>query len=262
MVQIITNISIKLVIKTFIIFVLISLILFVNFNNNIDDIKKLTVKSQFIKLNESIKPIKINDRYQFGIMLEQLKFKSMIEIGVQSGVFANEVLSKWPSFEQYFGIDLWAEQKNYVDHANIKQTEQDKKYLSTLNLLKHKYGGDKIKLIRNYSTNAVVLFHDKSIDFIYVDARHDYCGVYEDLNNYYPKLKCNGIMAGHDYHTVDEVAKVSGQDFGLCQNGERNLKNGGAVKGAVIQFMKEKNIQNLLTTNEGFWISYYFVKSC
>ncbi len=69
-------------------------------------------------------------------------------------------------------------------------------------------------------------------------------------------------MAGHDYHTVDEVAKVSGQDFGLCQSGERNLKNGGAVKGAVIQFMKEKNIQNLLTTNEGFWISYYFLKSC
>jgi len=243
MFQIINNFSNKPFVKTFIIIFLISLIFFFNFKN--DDIKKLSVKSQFVKLKEPIKPIKI-----------------MIEIGVQSGVFANEVLSKWPSFEQYFGIDLWAEQKNYVDHANIKQEEQDQKYLSTFNLLTNKYGSDKIKLIRNYSTNAVVLFHDESIDFIYVDARHDYCGVYEDLNNYYPKLKCNGMMAGHDYHTVDEVAKVSGQDFGLCQNGERNLKNGGAVKGAVIQFMKEKNIQNLITTNEGFWISYYFLKSC
>jgi predicted O-methyltransferase YrrM len=252
MLQIIKNISIKQAVKTSIMIFLFLLFLFFNFNLINDDIKKLKVKLQFIKLSESIKSIKINDRFQFGVMLEQLKFKSMIEIGVQSGVFANEVLSKWPSFEKYFGID----------HANIKQIEQDKKYLSTLNLLSNKYGSDKIKLIRNYSTNAVVLFHDESIDFIYVDARHDYCGVYEDLNNYYPKLKCNGIMAGHDYHTVDEVAKVSGQDFGLCQSGERNLKNGGAVKGAVIQFMKEKNIQNLLTTNEGFWISYYFLKSC
>jgi hypothetical protein len=262
MFQIVKNTNIKQIIKIFIMFFLFLLFLLFNFNLINDDIKKLRVKLQFIKLSESIKSIKINDRFQFGVMLEQLKFKSMIEIGVQSGVFTNEVLSKWPSFEQYFGIDLWAEQKNYIDHANVNQKEQDKKYLSTVNLLSNKYGSDKIKLIRNYSTNAVVLFHDESIDFIYVDARHDYCGVHEDLNNYYPKLKCNGIMAGHDYHTVDEVARVSGQDFGLCQSGKRILKNGGAVKGAVIQFMKEKNIQNLLTTNEGFWISYYFLKSC
>jgi len=50
--------------------------------------------------------------------------------------------------------------------------------------------------------------------------------------------------------------------FIYAYNGERNLKNGGAVKGAVIQLMKENNIQNLITTNEGFWISYYFLKSC
>jgi hypothetical protein len=266
MVQLIAikNNNLKQIIKIFLIFVLITIIiLFVSLNDTYSSsVYKLKVKSQNIKLNKINQLTKINDRYQFGILLEQFKFKSMIEIGVQSGTFANECLSKWPSFEQYFGIDLWAEQKNYKDHANINQNEQDKKYETTLRLLTSKYGIEKIKLIRNYSTNAVVLFQDESIDFIYVDARHDYCGVYEDLKNYYPKLKCNGIMAGHDYHTVDEVAKASGQDFGLCLNGERNLKNGGAVKGAVTQFMKENNIQNLITTSESFWISYYFLKDC
>jgi hypothetical protein len=30
-------------------------------------------------------------------------------------------------------------------------------------------------------------------------CRHDYCGVKEDLENYWPKLKRGGIIAGHDY---------------------------------------------------------------
>jgi len=78
----------------------------------------------------------------------------------------------------------------------------------------------------------VNIFQDKSIDFIYVDARHDFCGVYEDLSLYFPKLKCNGIMAGHDYHTAEEVIKHSpNDDWGVCANGSRILTNGGAVKG-------------------------------
>ena len=44
-------------------------------------------------------------------------------------------------------------------------------------------------------------------------------------------------MAGHDYHTADDVMKASGQDFGLCSNGSRVLVNGGAVKGNKKNFL-------------------------
>ena len=93
----------------------------------------------------------------------------------------------------------------------------------------------KIKLIRDFSNVAVKKFRDESIDFIYLDARHDFCGAYQDLSLYYPKLKCNGIMAGHDYHTVEEVLKISKNkdDFGVCGNGTRVLLNGGAVRGII-----------------------------
>ncbi len=38
-------------------------------------------------------------------------------------------------------------------------------------------------------------------------------------------------MAGHDYHTVEEVIKNSpNDDWGVCANGSRILINGGAVK--------------------------------
>ena len=244
-------------------------------------------------------PISYN-RDDFGLMLESLKFKSMIEIGVQTGGFANRVLSKWPSFQNYYGIDPWEQQKNYVDTSNVQNDQQEVKYKQTMDLLK-KYG-EKIKLIRNYSTNAVSLFKDKTIDFIYVDARHDYCGCYEDLTLFYPKLKCNGIMAGHDYQTAQETLDYTSNidDWGICGNGTRILKNGGAVKGnktkkitflvkffvlnqnikkisneilniyfiyllndkgAVLQFTKEKGLQ-ILVTREHFYVSYLFKKKC
>ena len=34
-------------------------------------------------------------------------------------------------------------------------------------------------------------------------CRHDYCGVQEDLRNWWPKLRRGGIFAGHDYLTAD-----------------------------------------------------------
>ena len=189
----------------------------------------LVIKSENIKLNPINNLIQLNDRNEFGALLEKFQFKTMIEIGVQSGLFADELLSNWPSFEQYFGVDPWIQQKNYVDWANVDNNEQEKKYQETINRL-NKYG-NKIQLIREFSTNAAAKFKNNSIDFIYIDARHDYCGVYEDLTSYYSKLKCNGIFAGHDYYPVGDT---SDQDWSLCSNGVKNLKNGGAVKGFII----------------------------
>jgi hypothetical protein len=41
-----------------------------------------------------------------------------------------------------------------------------------------------------------------------------------------------GFMAGGDYLTIDEQRKLSKkEDYGMCMNGERVLKSGGAVKG-------------------------------
>lgn len=189
----------------------------------------LVIKTENIKLNPINNLNQLNNRNEFGALLEKYKFKTVVEIGVQSGLFADELLSNWPSFEQYFGVDPWIQQKNYVDWANVDNNEQEKKYQETRNRL-NKYG-NKIQLIREFSTDASAKFKNNSIDFIYIDARHDYCGVYEDLTSYYSKLKCNGIFAGHNYYPVGDT---SDQDWSLCSNGVKNFKNGGAVKGFII----------------------------
>jgi hypothetical protein len=194
----------------------------------------------------------LKKREDFGSLMESLQFKSMIEIGVLHGEFANNVLKNWPSMSVYYGID-----PGYQSDAP-----------QNLALF-----GNKIKLIKNFSISVESYFQPESIDFIYIDAAHDYCSVYNELNVYYLKLKCNGIIAGHDYKTAEEMLNIrknkpsDQKGTGLhwtgleCSNGTVVKINGGGVKGAVIEFAKEKDIPKIMETNEP-WPSFYFRKKC
>lgn len=53
----------------------------------------------------------------------------------------------------------------------------------------------KAVFLRNFTSAAAPLIPDP-VDFVYVDARHDYCGVVEDLGLYWPKVRSGGMMAG------------------------------------------------------------------
>ena len=96
-----------------------------------------------------------------------------------------------------------------------------------------------VHLIQQDTITAARLFDDQSLDFIFVDARHDFCAVLQDLTTYWPKLKPGGIFAGHDYLTHSEALNYLGRlydgysDWSVCANG---TIHGGAVKGAVDQF--------------------------
>ena len=103
----------------------------------------------------------------------------------------------------------------------------------------------KIKVLQMYSTEAAKLIPDGSLDFAYIDARHDYCGVTDDLHSYWPKVRSGGIIAGHDYMSAEETrALYPSEEWSLCENGTRME---GAVKGAVLKFAEDRNLQIVVT---------------
>jgi|TARA_B100000035_G_C21001148_1_gene554985 cephalosporin hydroxylase len=58
---------------------------------------------------------------------------------------------------------------------------------------------DNITLHKDFSYNIADKFKNGSYDFLYIDASHEYEDVLKDINLFLPKLKSNGIIAGHDY---------------------------------------------------------------
>jgi cephalosporin hydroxylase len=59
---------------------------------------------------------------------------------------------------------------------------------------------DYITVKRMTSLDAAQTFLDDSLDFVFIDASHEYADVVADLIAWYPKVKSGGYIAGHDYH--------------------------------------------------------------
>jgi len=174
---------------------------------------------------------------------------------VQRGIFAETTLRAWPSCKKYILVDIWRSQDNYKDVANVADDEQEKIYQEAMKRLepfKHV-----IDVKRMTTVEAGKTVPDNSLDYIYVDARHDYCGAFEDMLAWWPKLKPGGILAGHDYHYAKEV---NDQDWSVCSNGSTHP---GAVRGAVEDFSKQHGLALSVTFREDMWNSWMAVKpSC
>jgi Methyltransferase domain len=56
------------------------------------------------------------------------------------------------------------------------------------------------KPVRMDSVSASRLYEDESLDFVFIDAAHDYESVKADIKAWYPKVKIGGTIAGHDYN--------------------------------------------------------------
>ena len=191
-----------------------------------------------------------------GALLNKLKARSPIthvcEVGVKQGKYAELILKTIPSIEKIYLVDVWAHQLNYKDNSNVKQEVQERHYQDTLNRLKP--WQDKVIILKGMSVEMAANIPDESLDWVYIDARHDYCGCMEDIHSYWPKIKNNGVMSGHDYHTAIEV---EGQDWSLCADGAINQ---GAVKGAVDEFAESHQKQVLVSYGEKAWYSWSIVK--
>ena len=146
-------------------------------------------------------------------LLQEERFEIGVEVGVFKGGFSRWVLDHWPLCQRYYMVDLWAAQDHYRQMDSTSTAENLKRYEQARQAVEpHK---KKAELVRKSSVAAAATFPNASVDFVYLDARHTYDAVTEDLEAWWPKIKPGGIMAGEDYMDAHEVWQVTATcDFG------------------------------------------------
>jgi hypothetical protein len=126
-------------------------------------------------------------------------------------------------------IDTWEGSQENLDPNNVwfqPELTVDKNWLYRVFLENIKPVNHIINPIRTTSLNASQYYKDRSIDFVFIDAAHDYENVKADLEAWYPKVKKGGFIGGHDYPGYDGVVRAVNGFFMTAEyNAPLNLKD-------------------------------------
>jgi len=140
-------------------------------------------------------------RRAFGRLCTKRKYEIGVEVGVLRGTFS-EFLLKNTDLKKLYCVDLWDEEHSCEEEISAEEIfKEAAKRLSAY--------GDRVTILRYESVLAARLFEDKSIDFIYIDADHSYSAVVTDLQEWMPKVRIGGMLAGHDFQDVGRTKQVS-----------------------------------------------------
>ena len=143
------------------------------------------------------------NRDMFADLLKELGYKIGVEIGVESGLYSDVLLKANPNLTLY-SVDPWKSYRAYRDHTS--QEKLDRFYEETKAILAPY--GDRSKIVRKSSMEAVNDFADNSLDFVYIDGNHAFMYVAEDIHMWLKKIRPGGIISGHDYKKHKEGVNI------------------------------------------------------
>lgn len=114
-------------------------------------------------------------------------------LGSSAAYMAVEIINSAKNIK-FDCVDTWAGSEEHHNNEAVINNVLYEKFLSNMEPVK-----GFINPIRKPSLEAVELYEDNSLDFVFIDAAHDYVNVLKDIKAWYPKVKSGGLFAGHDY---------------------------------------------------------------
>lgn len=131
-------------------------------------------------------------------LFNELGFNRGAEIGVERGLYSEVLLKGNPNLE-LFCVDPWMasayDQKAAIHAVDTEQSKYDERYHECVKRLEPY----RAIILRKPSLEALDDFEDESLDFVYIDANHDFPNFINDLHGWKKKVKVGGIVSGHDY---------------------------------------------------------------
>lgn len=112
--------------------------------------------------------------------------------GKSSAYMAVEIANSNKQID-FYCADTWEGSVEHKDNPDLKNLYEI--FIENMNPVKDFYIPLKMT-----SIEASEKFQDRSLDFVFIDASHEYEDVKNDINVWIKKVKIGGVLAGHDYY--------------------------------------------------------------
>jgi hypothetical protein len=162
-------------------------------------------------------------------MIKTYDLKVGVELGTHVGDCTFFLLDNDPGLTLHT-VDIFEQQP---EHENYKQDRYDFTELYPDFLKFAEKYGDRLIVHKGWTHEVAKDFEDESLDFVFIDADHEYESVKRDIILWRRKIKPGGILMGHDTQipgvrkAVQECCEeyfAGGENF--CWVGSINLNRG------------------------------------
>lgn len=145
-------------------------------------------------------------------LIKARRFTRGAEIGAATGLTTSHVLKTCHFLKQYIVVDDW---RPVVLPGHPCYREGHPWSLNNMEEeFKKAAGSDgRVLIFKGLSWEQAAKVEDKSLDFVFIDASHDYDSVLKDLNAWSPKVRKGGVVAGHDINIKEGVEKAVLEKF-------------------------------------------------
>jgi hypothetical protein len=131
----------------------------------------------------------------------------MAEVGCYAGESTKMFLESG-KITLLYAIDIWEDEMD-----NFKKIQPSHDFSVVEKTFDESMEKFNIKKLKMYFSEALESL--PTLDFIYIDANHDYEFVKDDITNALKKIKKNGLISGHDYNNESPgVIKAVNEIFG------------------------------------------------
>lgn len=135
------------------------------------------------------------DSIELAKLFGELGFTNGVELGVDRGEYSKILTDESPNLKLHC-VDPWMPE---AYEPNTYINEPPAYFNSCYEETKKRLQGSNCTLVRKTSADALNDFADESLDFVYIDANHDFPNFTFDLHYWLKKIKKGGIMSGHDF---------------------------------------------------------------
>jgi hypothetical protein len=180
----------------------------------------------------------------------------IVELGVWKGDTTLQLLNNNKyNIKKYYAIDSYGSDEETTPLHNIglwpyyKETNPIEIGEDTYNYMKNILKNyDNVELIRKSTNKCHSMIPNNSTNLLYIDAGHTYEYVYNDLVNYYPKVKTGGLIIGDDYFMRNKKNDILGRGYDCDM-----------VYEAVQDFTKKYNIKFIESGMHGNYAARYVI---